>query len=101
MRYGLTYAGERYFRKYILPEPFDVMRRRAMQTHHWSRFTLMVLDVVLGDLEGRGHLQFLNTFKDHIALVHSGVDYLHHYYENKVKTTMLDFSDKYGVEWLE
>lgn len=100
-RYGLSDNGARYFRKYILPEPFDIVRRRSVQAHHWSRFTLMVLDVVLGDLEARGYLQFLKTFEDHIALVHKGVAFLQKHYEDRARYQVLDLTDRHGVQWLE
>ncbi len=100
-RFGLSEAGQRYFRKYILPEPFDIVRRRSVQAHHWSRFTLMVLDVVLLDLQSRGINQFLNRFEDHIELVQRGVEYLQSHYENKAQSLVSDMSDKFGVQWLE
>lgn len=100
-RYGLSDAGKRYFRKHILPEPYDIVRRRSVQAHHWSRFTLMVLDVVLGDLEGRGYLQFLKSFEDHVTLLHNGVNYLHDHYRQVAEHRKVDFSDRHGVQWVE
>lgn len=100
-RYGLSDAGKRYYRKYILPEPFDIVRRRSVQAYHWSRFTLMVLDTVLLDLERRGFNQFLKTYEDHIELVHRGVAYLEDYYREIAETEAVDPTDKHGVQWLE
>lgn len=101
MRYGLSENSMRYFRKHILPEPFDIVRRRAVQAHHWSRFTLMVLDVVLGDLQARGHLQFKSDFEDHIQLLHDGVAFLEDHYASVVQSKLVDPSDKFGVQWIE
>lgn len=100
-RYGLSDAGKRYYRMYILPEPFDLVRRRSVQAHHWSRFTLMVLDTVLLDLQSRGYNQFLKTFEDHIELVHRGVQFLEDYYREKAENEAVDPTDKHGVQWLE
>lgn len=100
-RYGMSEAGKRYFRKHILPEPFDIVRRRSVQAHHWSRFTLMVLDVVLGDLETRGYLQFLKSFTDHVTLLHNGVQYLHDHYTDVAAHRAVDLADRHGVEWLQ
>jgi hypothetical protein len=100
-RYGLSANGQRYFRKYILPEPFDIVRRRSVQAHHWSRFTLMVLDTVLLDLQKRGYTQFLKSFEDHIELVQVGVSFLEDYYAHKAEAIAVDSSDRHGVKWLE
>jgi hypothetical protein len=60
----------------------------------------MVLDVVLGDLEARGHTQFLKTFEDHRRLVLDGVEYLESYYADKAEYEQLDMTDKHGVQWI-
>lgn len=91
----------RYFRKYILPQPYDIVRRRSVSAHHWSRITLIVLDTVLRDLEARGFHQFLKTYDEHIELVHKGVAYLEEYYESKAEHSAVDVTDKYGVQWVE
>lgn len=100
LRYGISEAGKRYFRKHILPEPFDIVRRRSVQAHHWSRFTLMVLDVVLGDLESRGFLQITKKHEDHIELLHRGVRFLEDHYAEQYNRKSMDMTDRHGVEWL-
>lgn len=100
-RYGLSEAGKRYYRKYILPEPFDIVRRRSVSAHHWSRFTLMAMDVVLKDLEKRGTLQFLKTYHDHIQLLHTGVEFMADYYASEADRDHVSMTDKFGVQWLQ
>lgn len=100
-RYGLSDTGERYFRRELLPEPFDVVRIRSVSAHHWSLFTLLALDVVLRDLESRGINQFLSRHHDHIELLHKGDEFLHQYYAHKFETQAVEPLDKFGVEWLE
>lgn len=99
-RYGLSQNSTRYFRKHILPEPYDIVRRRSVHAHHWSRFVLMVLDVVLEDLEHRGYLQFHKRFEDHLELLHSGVEFLEDHYAHKYDEQAHSQADKYGVTWL-
>lgn len=99
MRYGLSQNAQRYFRKHILPEPFDIVRRRSVQAHHWSRFTLMGLDVVLRDLEDRGYRQFKKQFDEHVDLLHYGVEYMHGYYAEKAEIASYQTGDEFGVEW--
>jgi len=60
----------------------------------------MALDVVMLDLEKRGVNQFLKYYDDHVALVHTGNEYLEHYYANKANESYVDPSDKFGVQWL-
>ncbi len=60
----------------------------------------MVLDLVLHDLELRGRLQFLKSFKDHITLVHDGVDFLEKHYAEKYEYADPHVGDEYGVSWL-
>jgi len=98
-RFGLSQNGKTYYRKHILPEPFDIVRRRSVHAHHWSRFTLMILDVVLKDLEGRGYKQFLKRFTDHIQLLHDGVAYLEDHYTDRHNDLTYQPSDKFGVTW--
>lgn len=100
-RYGLSDAGKRYFRNYILPEPIQIVRRRAVNSHHWSRFTLMALDAVMLDLEKRGFHQFLKSYEDHVDLVHIGNDWLEVHYRAIAETKVTDLTDCYGVQWLE
>jgi hypothetical protein len=100
-RYGLSHNSQRYFRKHILPEPFDIVRRRSVHAYHWSRFTLMALDVVLKDLEKRGYWQFLKSFEDHVDLVHRGVEFMSAHYESKYEERPLSVGDKYGVIWVD
>lgn len=97
----MSEAGKRYFRNHILPEPFDIVRRRSVHAHHWSRFTLVVLDTVMLDLEKRGFNQFLSKFEDHVELVHRGVHYLEERYKDIAEHRMVESTDKYGVQWLE
>lgn len=98
LRYGLSQNSQTYFRKHILPEPFDIVRRRSVHAHHWSRFVLASLDVVLEDLQARGYQQFLKRFTDHIELLHTGTQWMANYYADKWDET-LDRGDKYGVTW--
>lgn len=98
-RYGLSQYGTRYFRNYILPPPYDIVRRRSVNAYHWSRFVLMGMDVVLKDLENRGYRQFLKSFEDHIDLLHVGVKYMQDYYEQRLDETQVTSTDKFGVQW--
>jgi hypothetical protein len=98
-RYGLSQTCQRHFRKNILPPPYDLVRRRSVNAHHWSKFTLLALDVVLGDLEDRGRLEFLSTYRDHVALVTIGTEYLHEYYDTLDREAAIKTTDKFGVEW--
>lgn len=98
-RYGLTHNGMIYFRKHILPEPFDIVRRRSVNAHHWSRFTLLALDVVLRDLHRLGYNQILKHFEDHVDMVHVGSEYLTKYYTDKNEEDVHNVGDKYGVSW--
>lgn len=98
-RYGLSQRVQRYFRKYILPEPYDIVRRRSVQAHHWSRFTLMALDVVLTDLEQRGWLQFKKQFTEHIDLLHTGTSYLTELYAEIAEEQIYETTDEFGVRW--
>lgn len=100
LRYGFSANSIRYLRKYILPEPFDIVRRRSVNAHHWSHLTLLAFDTVLMDLEGRGVNQILKKYEDHISLIQKGSDYLHSYYAEKVELKDLDATDKFGVQWL-
>ena len=100
-RYHLSQNSATYFRKHILPEPFDLVRRRNVSAHHWSLFTLMVLDVVLRDLEHLGYRQFLSRFTQHIDNLHNGVAFLEDYYGHKVDDLIYRSGDKYGVFWEE
>lgn len=101
LRYGLSLAGRRYFRNHILPEPFDIMRRRSVSAHHWSRIVLSVLDLVLADLEQKGSLQFLNTYDDHLDLLHIGIEHLTDHYKAKSVDQEATTADKLGVEWYD
>lgn len=98
LRYGLSQNAQIYFRKHILPEPFDIVRRRSVHAHHWSRFVLATMDVVLEDLQSRGYQQFLKRFHDHIELLHTGTEWLANHYAEKWDET-LERGDKYGVTW--
>jgi hypothetical protein len=100
-RYGLSQLGTRYFRNNILPEPYDIVRIKSVSAHHWSLFTLMVLDVVMKDLEKRGRLQFLSSFGEHIALVDKGVAFLEDYYAEKSQEEHYNKNDKFGVQWFD
>lgn len=99
LRFGLSHNAMIYFRKHLLPEPFDVVRRRALHAHHWPRFTLMALDVVLTDLEQRGHNQFLKSYDDHVSLLHNGERYMADYYGDKALYDYADIGDEFGVSW--
>lgn len=99
LRFGLSHNGQRYFRKHILPEPFDIVRRRSVSAHHWSRFTLMALDIVLGDLEQRGYLQILSSFTEHVEMVQVGTQYMEDYYTEQAERKSTDPTDKFGVQW--
>ena len=98
-RFGLSQNSTKHFRKHILPEPYDIVRRRSVHAHHWSRFTLMVLDVVLKDLEARGYQQFLKRFEDHKQLLEDGIDYLEAHYRDRHEDLQYQPSDKFGVTW--
>lgn len=98
-RYGLSQNSRKYFKKHLLPEPFDIVRRRSVSAHHWSLFTLMVMDVVLRDLEGKGYSQFLKSFDEHLENLHYGADWLEHYYAEKYESQLPVIGDKYGVSW--
>lgn len=98
-RYGLSENTQKYFRNHILPEPFDIVRRRSVHAHHWSRFVLMVLDEVLKDLEARGYNQFLKSYEDHVDLVHTGIEYLQDHYERVADDEEVSRSDQFGVSW--
>ncbi len=100
-RYGLSHAGARYFKTYLLPEPFGIVRRRATQAHHYSRFVLMALDVVLKDLENRGYNRFLKTYEDHVELVRRGAEWMADYYEDRAEQNSIQSEDKFGVVWYE
>lgn len=100
-RFGLSHAGKRYYRQYILPEPYDIVRRRSVSAHHWSRFVLMAMDEVLHDLEKRGRLQLLKTYTDHIDLIHKGAEYMADYYTEKAELEPYEKPPKYGVEWVD
>lgn len=100
-RYGLSATGIRYFRNHILPEPYDIVRRRSVSAHHWSRFTLMALDVVLADLESKGELRILSTYKDHIDLVHIGSSWLEDHYAYEAEEKELDNTDRFNVHWYQ
>lgn len=101
IRYGLSDASERYFRKHLLPEPFKIVRIRSVSAHHWSRFTLIALDVVLRDLESRGFHQFLSEYESHIDLLHEGDAYLHDHYAHVFESKAVETADKFGVSWIE
>jgi hypothetical protein len=98
-RFGLSQNGQIYFKKHILPDPFTILRRRSVASHHWSHFTLSVMDLVLRDLEKRGYSQFLKSFEEHIDLLHTGVEYLEDYYGAKQENTVITQSDTFGVSW--
>jgi hypothetical protein len=59
----------------------------------------MALDVVLADLEKRGHYQFLKHYEEHIDLLHEGVNYMANYYGDKALYDYAKTGDKYGVSW--
>jgi hypothetical protein len=99
-RYGLSLVSQRYFKKYILPEPITIVRKRAVEAHHYSKFVLMTLDLVLKDLEQRGRLQFLRTYEDHIELLHTGVSWLEEHYERVSNEQIIKTEDRHGVVWL-
>jgi len=101
VRYGLSGNGSIYFKNHILPKPFDIVRRRSVSAHHWSRLTLMVLDVVMQDLEKRGILQFLKRFNDHVNLVSIGTDYLTEYHARKFDRLAINPNDRFGVQWYD
>lgn len=98
-RYGLSQNGRIYFKKHILPEPFDIVRRRSVAAHHWSRFTLMALDEVLLDLERLGYTQFLKSFVGHIDNLHDGVEWMEAHYGEKYELQPPDLGDDFGVTW--
>lgn len=100
IRYGLSVSASRYYKRNILPEPFDIVRRRSSTAHHWSRFTLMALDTVLEDLEKRGFLYFRKNFHDHVDLIQIGSDYITRYYQEKYEEEDLETHDKMGVDWM-
>jgi hypothetical protein len=100
-RYGISLMGQRYFRRFILPEPFDILRRRSVNAHHWSRFTLSALDLVLSDLERKGRLQFLNNFTEHLELLHIGISHITNNYTEHSRRGETTTDDKYGVEWFD
>ena len=100
-RYRLGRNSSIYFKKYILPEPFDTVRRRSVASHHWSRYTLTALDVVLKDLERLGYQQFLKRFDQHIDNLHAGNEYLEDHYRRQFEEKEFKIGDKYGVSWLE
>lgn len=100
-RYGLTHNAQTYFRKHILPEPFDIVRRRSVNAHHWSHYTLLALDVVLQDLEKRGYNQILKHYEDHVDLVHIGSEYLATYYAEKYEEMRTNKDSGFGVTWLD
>jgi hypothetical protein len=98
-RFGLSQNSQRYFRNHILPEPFDIVRRRSVASHHWSHFTLSVLDVVLKDLEKLGYQQFLKSFEEHIDNLHAGVEFLEKHYGHDQRYMDFDTGDEFGVSW--
>ena len=98
-RYHLSHNAQRYYKKNILPEPFDIVRRHSVAAHHWSRFTLMVLDEVLLDLERLGYQQFLSSFEGHVNNLHAGVEFLEGYYADKVEAELPTMGDSFGVAW--
>jgi hypothetical protein len=99
-RYGLTKNGEVYFKKYIMPPPFDIVRRRSTMSHHWSRFTFMALDVVLKDLESLGINYFSRKFTGHIEMVAIGTEYMASYYSDMEERSLSKNYDRFGVQWI-
>lgn len=98
-RYGLSVQGRSYFKKNILPEPYGVVRRRSVSAHHWSRFVLMVLDVVMKDIERRGELRFVKNYADHVELVQVGVEWLEDHYGELAEQEVIKTTDRFGVQW--
>lgn len=99
-RYGLSIQAQRYFKKHLLPQPMTVVRKRAVEAHHYNKFVLMVLDLVLKDLEKRGRLQFLKTYTDHVELLHTGVAWMEDHYEGVSNEQIIKPEDRHGVVWL-
>ena len=99
-RYGLSGNSSKYFKKYILPPPLQIVRRRSVSSHHWSRFTLKALDVVLKDLERNNLLTFNKKYVDHVRLVAAGTDAIGQYYNEQQLNQDETLEDKYGVFWL-
>lgn len=101
LRYRLSQASKRYFREHILPEPFDIVRRRSVAAHHWPRFTLMALDVVLYDLERKHSMLCIRkSFTDHIRLIERGQETMAAIYERRDYVQVNGFDSKFGVDWL-
>jgi hypothetical protein len=101
LRYGLSVNSANYFKKHILPDPFDIVRRRSVAAHHWSLFTIYALDVALRDLEKNGVMQFMKTREHHIEMVRRGTEFLESYYADRIETKMLENTDKFGVRWVD
>ena len=99
LRYGLSQNTQRYWKKYILPLHIEIVRRRSVTAHHWSRFMLTALDVVLLDLYNKGYFQFTRNMEEHIELLREGTEYLQRYYEDEHELRIDVIHNKYGVHW--
>lgn len=97
VRYGLSQAGRRYWRKHILPEPITVVLRRGIYSHHWSKLQLIALDEILLYLEKRGHYEFTVKYDDAIDLYHYGCDVLAKHFKEKDDEHVPLGYDRFGV----
>lgn len=101
-RYGLTQMTARYWRQYILPEPFEVSNVKNVRAFYWSRIQLVVLDSILRWKESHGLLTIRKTEEELLSLLQIGCEELERYYEDKYEDqVMYGKKTKLGVRILD
>jgi hypothetical protein len=95
--YGLSHKTKTYWRRFILPDPFQVATSRNHRAYYWSRIQLVVIDSVLRHLEANGIMTIRKDYTSCLELIDHGCRVLEDYYRRQYEqTTLLDF-DKFGV----
>lgn len=89
IRYGLSQMTARYWRQFILPEPFEVSNVKNVRAFYWSRIQLVVLDTTLRWQESHGILTIRKTDTELLDLIRGGCKVLETYYSAKYEDQSL------------
>lgn len=101
LRYGLSTQTKTYWRKHILPEPFQALGTSNHKTFYWSRIQLAVVDTVLRHLEKNGIMTIRRGDIDCLDLIDHGCSVLEAHYASKYEQADTTDFDAYGVRKIE
>lgn len=95
--YGLSQNTKVYWRRYILPQPFEISTAANTASLHWSRIQLVVIDTVLKHLEKNGIMSIRRHHNSCLDLIDEGCLFMERIYTEQYERQSTSDFDSFGV----